>query len=144
MIMVVLGMLFMLSNHAMMSIMCIIGIVLFYFYMSFVMCGGVWFGLVMVLVMLSGVLVIFTYMASLVPNDKFELMQVGYGFIFILCLMVGFDLMMLYGYDVSFLCLKLWDVDFMIYLMFGLSFLLLIMLFIIDIVGSFMGALRVE
>nr|QDP17875.1 NADH dehydrogenase subunit 6 [Parachtes ignavus] len=144
MVLMLFGLLFLLGNHAMSSIIAIIGVVLVYFYLSFTGSSSVWYGLVMVLVMLSGVLVVFTYMVSLIPNDSFELLNVLYGLVFVMLAGLSFDVSMLFGCDISSLSLKLWEMDFMIYLMFGLSFLLFVMLFIIEIVGKFMGALRVE
>nr|YP_009680088.1 NADH dehydrogenase subunit 6 [Parachtes romandiolae]QDP17914.1 NADH dehydrogenase subunit 6 [Parachtes romandiolae] len=144
MVLMLFGLLFLLSDHAMSSIISLMGIVLVYFYFSFSSSSSVWYGLVMVLVMLSGVLVIFTYMVSLIPNDKFELFNVFYGLLFTVLMIMIYNMDVLLGWDISFLSLKLWELDFMIYLMFGLGFLLLIMLFVIEIVGKFMGALRVE
>nr|QDP17862.1 NADH dehydrogenase subunit 6 [Parachtes riberai] len=144
MVLILFGLLFLLSNHAMSSMLCIIGVVLLYFYMVYINSSSVWFGLVMVLVMLSGVLVVFTYMVSLIPNDKFEFFGVIVSMVIMMFMYIVMENVLVCGFDISFLSTSLWEMDFSLYLVFGLGFLLMIMLFVIEVVGSFLGALRVE
>lgn len=47
-------------------------IVLIYSYIVYIVIGGYWFRYALVIVMLRGVLVVFTYIVSLVPNERFE------------------------------------------------------------------------
>nr|QDP17888.1 NADH dehydrogenase subunit 6 [Parachtes teruelis] len=144
MMLFLLGLIFLLLDHAMGGIICIMGIVVWYFYQNYVISSSVWFGLVMILVLISGVLILFTYMVSLTPNDSFEISSVWASLLLLLTMMVCKEKYLFYGFDISFLSLSLWEMDFMVYLLFGLGFLLLVMLFIIEVVMMSMGPLRVE
>nr|YP_009679480.1 NADH dehydrogenase subunit 6 [Harpactocrates apennicola]QDP17927.1 NADH dehydrogenase subunit 6 [Harpactocrates apennicola] len=145
MIILFFGLMFMLVDHPMSGIICVIMIILYYFMFMFLNSGAIWFGLVMLLVVLSGVMVLFTYMASLTPNEKFEVRMFWSGAIVFLmiCLYLS-DVSILGGEDTSLMSIKLWDLDIDVFMMFMLLVLLMVMLLVIEVVGKFLGPLRVD
>jgi len=60
----------------------LIVITLFYSFFIYKIIGSYWFRYLLLLVILRGVLVIFTYIVSLIPNESFEIYRIMFVFVF--------------------------------------------------------------
>nr|YP_009161629.1 NADH dehydrogenase subunit 6 [Cyclosa argenteoalba]AKN58358.1 NADH dehydrogenase subunit 6 [Cyclosa argenteoalba] len=67
-----LGVMFILSNQPMMMISTLIFIILLYSLLMLWSLSSFWFSYMIILVLMSGVLVVFTYMMGVLPNESFE------------------------------------------------------------------------
>nr|YP_009158059.1 NADH dehydrogenase subunit 6 [Carrhotus xanthogramma]AKH36475.1 NADH dehydrogenase subunit 6 [Carrhotus xanthogramma] len=137
-----LGLFFVSSMQPMSMISMLILIVLFYSYIMYIVLGGYWFSYALVMVMLSGVLVVFTYMVSLIPNEKFEEYNLLYLLIVMMFMVSGYYMWM-YQWKFSFISLSLWYSFFSSMNIFMVSFLLLIMLLVVWLSYYGYGAFRV-
>nr|YP_009058783.1 NADH dehydrogenase subunit 6 [Plexippus paykulli]AIM52649.1 NADH dehydrogenase subunit 6 [Plexippus paykulli] len=141
MLVVVLGIFFVSSVQPMFMISSLILIVLMYSYIVYIMIGGYWFSYALMMVMLSGVLVVFTYMVSLIPNESFESYNLMYMMGMLLLLMGGYYILM-YDFKGGMLSLSLWMTLVSVFNMFMVSFLLSIMLVVVWLSYMEYGALR--
>nr|YP_026101.1 NADH dehydrogenase subunit 6 [Habronattus oregonensis]AAT02492.1 NADH dehydrogenase subunit 6 [Habronattus oregonensis] len=142
MMLVLLGMLFVSSIQPMFMISSMIMIVLLYSYMIYISMGGYWFSYALIMVMLSGVLVVFTYMVSLLPNEMFE----NYNFVYMVGMMIlllGGYFMVIYGEKWGVVSLNLWLSYVGMFNIFMVSFLLSIMLMVVWMSYMGYGALRI-
>lgn len=120
----------------------IILIVLLYSNLIYFMVGRYWFSYALVIVMLRGVLVLFTYIVSLIPNERFERYNLVYIFIFILF----FIRIYLYNIfiDESYMSLRLWCLYIRIFNLFITSFLLRIIIIVVWLRYLGKGAIRID
>nr|WIM51599.1 NADH dehydrogenase subunit 6 [Corythalia opima] len=142
MVVVVLGMLFIGSIQPMFMISMLILIVVMYSYIIYSVMGGYWFSYAMVMVMLSGVLVVFTYMVSLIPNESFE----SYNLLYMMGLvmfLVEMYYMWMYDLKWGLMSLELWMSYFSVFNVFMVGFLLCIMLVVVWLSYIGCGALRI-
>lgn len=86
-IIVVLGILFVGRYQPIIIIFRIILLTLFLAYYVYISVGRFWYRYIILLVMLRGVLILFTYIVRLLPNERFEILSLAY--IRLVCLRVG-------------------------------------------------------
>nr|YP_009058796.1 NADH dehydrogenase subunit 6 [Selenops bursarius]AIM52662.1 NADH dehydrogenase subunit 6 [Selenops bursarius] len=129
------------SVQPMFMVSSLIMLVLIYSYVVYNVMGGYWFSYMLMMVMMSGVLVVFTYMVSLSPNESFENYNLVYVFIFMVFAVSEFSY--IYGKNMSFLSLVLWNSYFGIFNLFMVSFLLSVMLIVVWLSCKNDGAMRV-
>nr|YP_009562243.1 NADH dehydrogenase subunit 6 [Cheliceroides longipalpis]QAU56489.1 NADH dehydrogenase subunit 6 [Cheliceroides longipalpis] len=142
MMLMLMGMLFVSSMQPMFMVSSLIIIILMYSLYIYMNMGGYWFGYALMMVMLSGVLVIFTYMASLSPNDSFENYNIMYMLIFMM-MFIGSYYILMYEYKFSIISLMLFKSFFGLFNVFMISFLLMIMLMVVWLSYMMYGALRI-
>nr|YP_009040879.1 NADH dehydrogenase subunit 6 [Telamonia vlijmi]AIB04200.1 NADH dehydrogenase subunit 6 [Telamonia vlijmi] len=138
---ILLGIFFVSSIQPMFMVSSLIMIVVMYSYMLYYMIGGYWFSYALIMVMLSGVLVIFTYMVSLIPNESFENYNLMY-IMFIMMMLVGSFHVIEYKMKWSIVSLNLWMSFIGMMNMFMVGFLLSIMLLVVWLSYMDYGALR--
>nr|QNV12127.1 NADH dehydrogenase subunit 6 [Amaurobius fenestralis] len=129
MMMILMGILFMSSIQPMMMIMSLIIISMMYSLYIYMSMGSFWFSYLLLLVMLSGVLVVFTYMVSLFPNESFEMYN-----LLIIMMMCVFSLYWIYdmfGMDYSYISLNMWFFYMGIFSVCLVSFLLMVMVMVV-------------
>nr|YP_009333098.1 NADH dehydrogenase subunit 6 [Araneus angulatus]AMD83665.1 NADH dehydrogenase subunit 6 [Araneus angulatus] len=140
--MITLGVLFITSIQPMLIILSMIMIVLFYsLYMKW-MLMSFWFSYMMILVLMSGVLVIFTYMMSVLPNESFE----NSGMLFLLIGMYYlYNKLNYYEFvlDLSISSMEIWVSYLFVVSMFLVMYLLFLMILVVWISMMEMGAIRI-
>lgn len=88
MILILLTIIFIGRSQPIIIVIRLIFITLFYSYWVMKLIMRFWFRYALIMVMLSGVFVIFIYMASLIPNEEFEIYGIGIFIIFIFIIVV--------------------------------------------------------
>nr|YP_009349348.1 NADH dehydrogenase subunit 6 [Agelena silvatica]APZ84008.1 NADH dehydrogenase subunit 6 [Agelena silvatica] len=141
MMIVIMGLFFLMSSQPVFMVGVLILITFFYSFFLYMLMGSYWFSYAMVMVMLSGVLVVFTYMVTLFPNESFEVYNMVYVVIFMILFFSGSY--MIYGSDYSMVSFSLWVNYISMFNMFLVVFLLSIMLMVIWVSGLEGGAIRV-
>nr|QNV12052.1 NADH dehydrogenase subunit 6 [Linyphia triangularis] len=137
-----LGLIFILSNQPMLMIGILMMLVCVYSLFIYYSVSSFWFGYILILVLLSGVLVIFSYVVSLIPNESFEVLS-------LMLLLVSFIYLFFLDFfyamveDLSFSSLLIWESLLSGYLMYLVMFLLGIMVMVVYVSTPFAGALRV-
>lgn len=142
MLRLLLGLFFVRRVQPMFIIRILIIIILVYSYILYILLGGYWFSYALVIVMLRGVLVVFTYIVRLIPNERFEEYNILY-ILGITLFMVGGSYIWVYQWKYSFVSLNLWRSFFRIFNIFIVRFLLLIILLVVWLRYYSWGALRV-
>lgn len=105
--------------------------------------GRYWYRYILVLVVLRGVLVLFTYIASLVPNERFEYISLVYVSIFIYIIIIfGLRYKFIFYEDRRILILKVWEIVIRIYNLYLVIFLLVIILIVVWLRNFDGGAVR--
>nr|YP_010252261.1 NADH dehydrogenase subunit 6 [Desis jiaxiangi]QTX95134.1 NADH dehydrogenase subunit 6 [Desis jiaxiangi] len=141
MVMIVLGGFFLISIQPMFMIISLIFITLVYSIWIYQIMSTYWFSYALVMVMLSGILVLFMYMISLIPNESFEIYNLIIIFFFLMWgLNVGFEE---FKIDNSFICMNLWMNYVGIFNLFLVSFLLSIMIMVVWLSWCSKGTLRI-
>jgi len=136
-----LGLIFIVSIQPLIMIRVILGVVLLYSLGIYYESIRFWFGYILMLIVLRGVLVIFTYVVSLIPNERFE-------FLSILVLFVSIFFFFIYKRFIildnqSLLRVLLWEGLMSGYLIFLGVFLLGIIIIVIFLRRIVDGALRI-
>nr|YP_009680184.1 NADH dehydrogenase subunit 6 [Neoscona scylla]QDF64718.1 NADH dehydrogenase subunit 6 [Neoscona scylla] len=140
--MIMLGVLFVLSIQPMMVISSLIMIVLIYSMFLYWSLSSFWFSYMVILVLMSGVLVVFTYMMSVLPNESFEISS-------LMMLILGFVLMYkssIYSefiQDVGLSSMKIWTGVTMLMSLFLVMYLLFIMIMVVWVSMMELGAIRI-
>lgn len=134
------GIIFVRRIQPIMIIRRLIIIILIYSYIIYIILGGYWFCYVLILVILRGVLVLFTYIVRLIPNESFENYNLIY--IFILIIIIGIFLYF-YKYRIDYIRLFLWKSYFGIFNLFIVRFLLGIILIVVWLRYLGYGAVRI-
>lgn len=141
-LLIVIGIFFVRRVQPIFIIRCLIIIVLCYSYVVYNVLGGYWFSYALVIVILRGVLVLFTYLVRLVPNERFENYNLLYIFTILTIIMRG-----LFFYlfnDMDYVSLNIWSSYFRIFNLFIVRFLLRIILIVVWLRYMNEGALRVS
>nr|QNV12131.1 NADH dehydrogenase subunit 6 [Araneus diadematus] len=141
-IMIMLGVLFILSIQPMMIISSLIFTVLMYSLYLFWYLSSFWFSYMMVLVLMSGVLVVFTYMMSVLPNESFEVSSL---------MVLVFSIVLMYKnkfheeiiQDISLGSMKIWESMTMMLSLFLVIYLLFIMVMVVWVGMMERGAVRI-
>lgn len=136
-----LGILFIRRVQPIIIIGRLIIIVILYSYILYCVIGGYWFGYVLILVILRGVLVLFTYMVRLIPNERFENYNLIYVFLFLLTLIVLGT--WYFKFNIDYTRLYLWESYFGIFNLFIVRFLLRIILIVVWLRYMGYGAVRI-
>nr|YP_626386.1 NADH dehydrogenase subunit 6 [Trichonephila clavata]AAS15716.1 NADH dehydrogenase subunit 6 [Trichonephila clavata] len=137
-----LGLMFILSIQPMMVISSLMLVVMIYSLMISFEVGSYWFSYMLVLVMLSGVLVVFTYMMSIFPNESFEISS-------LLIVMVMFFIFYSFKEESKFfmnwssMSVKIWEGVSMLSSLYLVMFLLAVMIVVIWLSGMKEGAVRI-
>lgn len=139
--MIILGVVFILGIQPLLIIISLIGVVLYYSLILYYETGRYWFGYILILVILSGVLVIFTYVIRLFPDEKFELNNLVLILIFFVYLFAYITYLGI-GFDSSVMSLKLWEGVIGLFTLYLASFLLGIIVIVIWLRWFKEGALR--
>lgn len=112
-----------------------------YSYIIYIIGGRYWFRYVLLIVILRGVLVVFTYIITLVPNENFEVYNLVMIFIFMIfiILVYSYD----YEIDIRLITLNLWVRCLGIFRLFVISFLLGVIILVVKLRYLNDGSFRV-
>lgn len=140
--MFLLGILFVIRLQPVFIIRMLIIITFLYSYIIYNINGTFWFRYVLLIVILRGVLVVFTYIATLVPNESFEV----YNLVVLFFLMVLFIIynMNLYEIDFRVITVNLWVSHISVVTLFLVGFLLRVILLVVSLSYINDGAFRVK
>nr|YP_010219076.1 NADH dehydrogenase subunit 6 [Phoneutria boliviensis]UBY46229.1 NADH dehydrogenase subunit 6 [Phoneutria boliviensis] len=141
-LMFLLGVMFIMSMQPVFMVSMLIVITFVYSYMIYKVVGTFWFSYVLLMVMLSGVLVVFTYMVTLCPNESFEVYSLVVMFLFMVLFVVGIFFM--YELDFSIITVNLWISYLGMMSLFLVGFLFCIMLLVVSLSYVNDGALRIK
>lgn len=137
----VLGIVFIGWIQPMVIVIGIIMITLYYSYGIIEFVGGYWYRYALVLVMISGVLVVFTYMVRIIPNEGFEVLGLVNLSVFFVLLIEKVELRMLD--DIGLMTLKLWDLWVSGVNIYMVMFLFFVIVIVVWLGGVTVGSLRV-
>lgn len=143
MLIVFLGVLFLLRGHPIRGVRCLISITLVFSFYLYFRIGLFWFSGILLLVMLRGVLVLFTYIASLSPNEIFEMVGVGVGLVVVCILSMRFGTEQVVIRDSRLMVVKLWEGLMGLVNLYIVVLLLFTILVVVWITRVFLGAVRV-
>nr|QHH25571.1 NADH dehydrogenase subunit 6 [Argiope ocula] len=140
---VMLGVMFVLSIQPMMVISSLIFTVLLYAMFLYWNVGSFWFSYMIILVLMSGVLVVFTYMMSVLPNESFEVSSL---------VMLVLGIIMMYKYsgfeefmsNISLGSMKIWGNLTLVWSMFLVLYLLVVMIMVVWVSMMEKGAVRIS
>lgn len=138
MVMILLGLGILIRIQPIRIVVIIVLLTLGYILVIFNQLMRIWFSYLVMLVMLRGVIVVFTYMASITPNEKFEIRWVAVCILMI----VGGRLWWIEG-EFTFGSLIIWDRSFLIINLLILVFLLCIMVMVVWVRNWWKGPVRV-
>lgn len=140
--MILMGLIFIRRMQPIFIVRSLILIVLLYSYMIYIIMGSYWFRYALVIVILRGVLVVFTYMVRLIPNERFENYNLLY-MIGVIIFLIGRFYVWIYDLKMGIISLNLWRRFFGIFNIFIVIVLLRIMLVVVWLRYIGFGALRV-
>lgn len=140
-IILILGILFVRRIQPIIIVRSLIIIILLYSLYIYNWIRGYWFRYALIIVILRGVLVVFTYIVRLIPNERFERYNLIYIFIFIVMIIGRYILY--YSYNMCFISLGIWRTYIRIFVLFMVGFLLRIILIVVWLSYMNNGALRV-
>nr|WAQ70312.1 NADH dehydrogenase subunit 6 [Lycosa sp.] len=141
MLMFLFGVLFIISLQPVFMVSSLIIITLFYSFYIFKLIGSYWFSYLLLLVMLSGVLVVFTYMVSLIPNESFEIYSMVLILFFMFFFMKYYEM---FKMDMGFVSMNLWESYLGMFSLFLISFLLVVMFLVVLLSNMNLGSVRVS
>nr|AIA77344.1 NADH dehydrogenase subunit 6 [Argiope amoena] len=141
--MVIFGVLFVLSIQPMMVISSLIITILLYAVYLYWHLSSFWFSYMIILVLMSGVLVVFTYMMSVLPNESFEVSSL---------VLLVLSVILLYKYsgyedyiqDVSLGSMGIWMSVTLVVSIFLVIYLLVMMVMIVWLSMMEKGAIRIS
>nr|YP_010415031.1 NADH dehydrogenase subunit 6 [Araniella displicata]URW97650.1 NADH dehydrogenase subunit 6 [Araniella displicata] len=140
---VTLGILFVLSTQPMMVISSLIFTVLMYSLFLYWNLMSYWFSYMMVLVLMSGVLVVFTYMMSILPNESFEISSLIF-VIMGITILHNYKGWVLESQEISLGSMKLWGDLMLVGSLVLVSYLLFMMIMIVWVSIMEKGAIRIS
>lgn len=138
----ILGVFLIRSLQPIIIITIIIIIVLIYSYFVYISMIGYWFSYILVMVILSGVLVVFTYIVSLIPNELFENYNIIYMYILFIGGVVSYEYILKEINEL--ISLITWVSLYGIFNIFIVSFLFIVILVVVWLRNYNEGAIRVE
>nr|AIW06235.1 NADH dehydrogenase subunit 6 [Araneae sp. MT-2014] len=141
MVLMLMGVVFASGIQPIMMVSVLIMIVLLYSKNMWELMGSYWFSYVLVMVMLSGVLIVFTYMVSLIPNESFETYNLIFLSMFIVMMMS--EVYGLYNNDKSVMVFNMWSSYLGIFNLFMVVYLLGVMIMVVWLSNLSEGAIRV-
>lgn len=135
------GTLFVIRLQPVFIVRSLIIITLVYSYFIFKVIGSYWFRYLLLLVILSGVLVVFTYIVSLIPNESFEVYMIVIVFFFIFFFIKYYDL---YNVNIGFISVNLWERYLGMFRLFLIRFLLVVIFLVVILRNINIGSVRVN
>lgn len=141
--MILIGLIFIRRIQPIFIVRSLILIVLLYSYIIYIIIGSYWFRYALVIVILRGVLVVFTYIVRLIPNERFENYNLLY-IIGIIIFLIGRFYVWIYDIKMGVISLNLWRRFFGFFNIFIVVVLLGIILVVVWLRYMGFGALRVE
>lgn len=136
------GVIFVVRFQPMFIVRMLIVITLFYSYIIYRIIGTFWFRYVLLMVILRGVLVVFTYIVTLIPNESFEIYRLVVFTILIVLLIITW--INYYNEDYRIITINLWITYIRVISLFLVGFLLSIMLLVVSLRYVNDGAFRVK
>lgn len=136
------GLIFIRRMQPIFIVRSLILIVLLYSYIIYIIMRSYWFRYALVIVILRGVLVVFTYIVRLIPNERFENYNLLY-MIGVIIFLIGRFYVWIYDLKMGIISLNLWRRFFGIFNIFIVIVLLRIMLVVVWLRYMGFGALRV-
>lgn len=140
--MFLLGIMFVMRLQPVFIVRVLIVITFFYSLIIYNSMGTFWFRYILLIVMLRGVLVVFTYIVTIVPNESFEIYNLVIVFFFIILLIV--ECMDLFNLDFRVVTVNLWGNYIGMIVLFLVGFLLRVMLLVVSLRYINDGAFRVK
>lgn len=141
--MILIGLIFIRRIQPIFIVRSLILIVLLYSYIIYIIIGSYWFRYALVIVILRGVLVVFTYIVRLIPNERFENYNLLY-IIGVIMFLIGRFYVWIYDIKMGVISLNLWRRFFSFFNIFIVVVLLGIILVVVWLRYMGFGALRVE
>lgn len=141
--MILIGLIFIRRIQPIFIVRSLILIVLLYSYIIYIIIGRYWFRYALVIVILRGVLVVFTYIVRLIPNERFENYNLLY-IIGVIIFLIGRFYVWIYDIKMGVISLNLWRRFFSFFNIFIVVVLLGIILVVVWLRYMGFGALRVE
>lgn len=140
MVIVIIGVIFIIIAQPIRLVMLLILVTLFYSLEIFREKITFWFRFIIMIVMIRGVLVVFSYIARLSPDERFEIKWIG----IIVFFLIWFYRKEHWGESESFCSLKLWEESVINVNLFMVRFLLVIIVAVVWVRGWIAGAIRVK
>lgn len=140
--MFLLGIIFTMRLQPIFIVRILILITLLYSYMIYRTIGSFWFRYILLIVILRGVLVVFTYIVVLIPNESFEVYNLIILFSFIVLVIVEF--IDNYILDYGIIRINVWVTYLGIITLFITGFLLIVILLVVSLSYINDGALRIK
>lgn len=140
--MFLLGILFVIRLQPVFIIRILVIITFLYSYIIYKYCGTFWFGYMLLIVILRGVLVVFIYIVTIIPNESFEIYNLVVLFFFIVLFIVRF--VNLYEVDFRIITVNLWSNYIGIMTLFLVGFLLRVILLVVSLSYINDGAFRIK
>lgn len=137
---VIIGVIFVVMAQPIRLVMLLILVTLYYSLEVFREKITFWFRFIIIIVMIRGILVVFSYMARLSPNERFEASWAGIIVVFFMWVIREYK----WGESVSYSSLKLWENRVMEINIFIVSFLLIIIVAVVWVRRWRVGAVRVN
>lgn len=137
----VFGFMFIMRLQPVFIVRRLIIITLFYSFFIYKVIGSYWFRYLLLLVMLRGVLVVFTYIVSLIPNENFEIYGIIFVFIFMFFFIKYYNI---FNINIGFITLDLWESYLGIFSLFLISFLLTIIFLVVLLRDINLGSIRIS
>lgn len=137
----ILGLIFIISNQPIIIIGILILLVIIYSFFVYYEWIRFWFGYILILVILSGVLVVFTYVVRLIPNERFEFLRLVY-LVFMIIWIIMIEINYIIMIEINFISNLLWDRIFRNLNLYLVIFLLRIIIIVIYVRIPNEGALR--
>lgn len=137
-----LGIFFVIRIQPIFIVRILIFITLLYSYSIYIVIGTYWFRYILIIVILRGVLVVFIYIVSLIPNEKFEIYNLLMLFLFIMVMIIKFDFH--FVIDIRLITVNLWVTYLGIFNLFLVRFLLRVILLVIILRYISDGSFRVD
>lgn len=138
---VLFSLIFLIRSQPVFIVIVLIFITLIYSLYVMINLGGFWFRYIIILVILRGVIVVFIYIASLIPNERFEFLSLFLFLFFIFILIDNF--FMINDRIIDEISLKIWRFDFYIYNIFLIVFLFSVILMVVWLRCTESGVIRV-
>lgn len=123
-------------------VIILIIITFLYSYIIYKVIGTFWFRYILLIVMLTGVLVVFTYIVTLIPNETFEV----YGLVF-LFILVGLFIVVWINYyndSLELVSIGLWSTYLSFFRLFLVRFLLGVILMVVSLRYINDGAFKIK
>lgn len=136
------GLFFLIRLQPVFMVSVLIVITFIYCYIIYEFIGTFWFRYVLLMVILRGVIVVFTYIITLIPNESFEIYSLVIFFFIIVIFVVG--LLEVYENDFRIVSVNLWNRCFRMMILFLVRFLLGVILLVVSLRYMSDGAFRIN